>query len=377
MTIRSQENLLFLQDLERRILHGLACEWKAALYVLAPEHRERMRLPSISLTDGTSRLGYWSGEKQEICISRHLVENHSWGDVRDTLLHEMAHQYAEQVLGQGDHSRPHGSTFKEACRLLRANPKASSSLNAGDNPADDGAITPEVKMIRRIRKLMALAESRNPNEAEAAMAKAHDLITRYNIASLIGTESRDFISTFIGKPTLRHPRQDYHLANLLRDFYFVEGVWVSAYVLEKGKMGRVLEISGTAHNVDIAGYIHDFVKTFIHTQWVQYNEKMGLSHHRKTDFAIGIIEGFRGKLESRQERNTDLKDRLALVKTKDPQLMTYVAFRYPHTTSFKRGASSQDERVIIDGMRVGKKMIISKAISEKGKGGKRLIGYKQ
>lgn len=374
MTTLNRKKSLLLQDLERRILHGLACEWKAALYALGPEHWDEMRLPLIRLTDGKSRLGYWSGGKQEICISRHLVENHSWGDVRDVLLHEMAHQYAEQVLGQGENSRPHGSLFRKACHLLRADPKASGSLNSGRNRSNEGAETPEVKIIRRIRKLMALAESRNPNEAEAAMAKAHDLITKYNIDTLSRTESRDFISTFIGKPALRHPRQDYYLATLLRDFYFVEGIWVSAYVLDKGKMGRVLEISGSAHNVDIAGYIHDFVENYIQTQWVPYSKKRGLNYHRKTDFAIGILEGFAAKLTSQQEQRANHRGPLAIVKMRDPQLKAYMAYRYPHTASFKRAASGQDERVITDGMLIGKKMIISKAITEERKDGKRLIG---
>jgi hypothetical protein len=37
------------------------------------------------------------------------------------------------------------------------------------------------RVVVRIHKLMALAESSNPNEARAAMLKAHELITRHNV----------------------------------------------------------------------------------------------------------------------------------------------------------------------------------------------------
>jgi hypothetical protein len=47
------------QELERRILHGLACEWKEALWVLDSPHEELMRKPMFSLGDMKSKLGEW------------------------------------------------------------------------------------------------------------------------------------------------------------------------------------------------------------------------------------------------------------------------------------------------------------------------------
>ena len=111
----------------------------------------------------------------------------------------------------------------------------------------------------RIKKLMALAQSQNQHEAEAAMAKAHQLIGKYNVDLLTHEENRDFVSVFVGKPALRHFREEYALARLLTDFYFVFGIWMPAYVVDKGKMGSVLEISGTVQNTKIAHYVYDFV----------------------------------------------------------------------------------------------------------------------
>jgi hypothetical protein len=91
------------------------------------------------------------------------------------------------------------------------------------------------------------------------MTKAHELIARHNIELNRHEDRRQFISIFIGSPALRHPREDYHLANLLQDYYFISGIWVSAYVIKKAKMGRVLEISGTMQNLKIAEYVHDFI----------------------------------------------------------------------------------------------------------------------
>ena len=354
------------EDLERRILHGLLCEWEAALWVVDQEHRDLMLKPLIGLSDMKSRLGYWSGERQEIRLSRSLVLEHPWDAVREVLHHEMAHQFAEQVLGSSGSESPHGPGFQEACRLLRANPRASGTYKPLDAKLRDEVRDPKDRMLRRIRKLMALAGSRNRYEAEAAMAKAHELIAKHNVDLLSHDRKRHFVSVFAGKPALRHPREIYHLAHLLRDYYFIEGIWVPAYVLEKSKMGRVLEITGTARNVKIASYVHGFVTNFISSQWGQYNRERKLNRYRRTDFAVGIIEGFRSKLESQKTHAEKPGHKLAVARIEDPLLRKHVAYKYPYTATFSRKASHQDRGVISDGIQIGAELIVSEAITRKG-----------
>ena len=98
------------EDLERRILHGIACEWEEALWILDSPYKDLMRKPLFSLRDMQDKWGYWSGEKREISLARNLVLNHPWDAVREVLLHEMAHQFAEEVLGANNES-PHGPKF--------------------------------------------------------------------------------------------------------------------------------------------------------------------------------------------------------------------------------------------------------------------------
>lgn len=360
------------EAIERRILHGLSCEWETALWVLDDRERRRMRPPLFSLRDYRKTWGAWSGERREISLSRDLVLHHSWDAVVEVLLHEMAHQFAEEVLGTREEAA-HGPAFQRACFLLRANPKASGKyLPLDDRVARDGQ-GGEDRTVRRARKLLALAESPNRNEAEAAMAKAHELICRHNLQLLERKDRRDFTSIFVGRPALRHGREDYALANLLQDFYFVQGIWVPAYVLEKGKMGRVLEISGTGQNVKLASYVHDFVRGFIDSQWGLYNEGKGLGRRRKTDYGAGIIEGFRSKLASqgKERRKTGL--RRALARLQDPLLKEYLAYRYPRTVSEKRYTTGKDEKVTSDGREAGRKLVIHRGITERGGDGKKLI----
>ena len=311
-------------------------------------------------------MGHWSRAKHEICLDRNFVLNHSWDSVRDVLLHEMAHQFADQVF-KAHNEPPHGPAFRQACRLLRANPKASGHYPPLWEQISNHSLSPKDTILLRIKKLMALAQSKNQHEAEAAMAKAHELIAKYNIDLFEHNEKRHFISVFVGKPALRHPREVYHLARLIIDFYFVEGIWVPAFVLEKNKMGRVLEITGTLQNIKIASYIHDFVVNYINSQWHAYNHTKGLNRYRRTDFAVGIIEGFRSKLDLQQNTKKTKPNELALIKREDPLLQQYIAYKYPRTASFSRQGSSEDQTIVNDGMIIGKQLVISKGITAKRK----------
>ncbi|MGD9280491.1 MAG: DUF2786 domain-containing protein [Desulfobacterales bacterium] len=360
------------QDMEYRILHGIACEWDAAWLGLDAATQPLIRRPTFAIKDLKNQWGNWSPQKREISLSRQLVLNYPWDSIRDVLLHEMAHQIAYQLWGAFG-QMPHGTAFKRACQLLHIDSTASANYAPlQDRLLRDTSNVHDRRMLR-VKKLLALAESKNRFEAEAAMTKAHELIARHNIGLIRHKGKRQFLSIFLGSPALRHPREDYHLANLLQDYYFVAGIWVPAYVIEKQKMGRVLEISGTVQNLKIAEYVHDFIVQFIDAQWLKYNHNKKLNRFRKTDFAAGIIEGFRSKLESNVVKRKITKDIFALVRKADPQLENYFTFRYPHTTSVKKTASRQDVRVLNDGKKIGKKLVIAKGISQRKDGKPHLI----
>lgn len=353
------------EQLERRILRGLACEWKEALWVLDATHAAAMRMPHLSLGNMKKKLGYWSPEKREICLGRNFVLNHPWDAVREVLLHEMAHQFAHEVLG-AEGQPPHGPAFQRACHLLRANPEASGTYKPLGHRISRESSGSQDRIMLKVKKLMALAQSSNQHEAELAMAKAHELIARHNVDLLSRERERDFVSFFLGQPALRHFREDYHLSNLLQNFYFVYAIWVPAYVLAKEKMGRVLEISGTVQNTKIASYVYDFVKRFIDSQWSQYNEDRRLNRYRKTDFAVGILEGFRAKLETQKGSGNKPAASRALVRGNDPVLLEYAAHRYPYTRSVGKRVAAQDTHILKDGIEVGKGLVISRGITHRG-----------
>ena len=165
---------------------------------------------------------------------------------------------------------------------------------------------------------------------------------------------------------LRRFREEHRLASLLGEFYYVYVLWVSTYVMEKGKMGRVLEISGTEKNVQIASYVYDFVNRFIESRWLEYNQNRGLNRYRRTDFALGVLEGFENKLNSQSEQRASATD-YGIIKVEDPLLEKYAAYRYPRIFTNRGKPLRQDAKVRNAGEKVGQKLVISKGIHQKGR----------
>ena len=349
-------------ELERRILHGLACEYDEALGMLDDGLRARMVRPLFALRDLKGRWGQWVADNREICLSRNLVLKYSWGAVREVLRHEMAHQLAA-LIDRHD-GRPHGEAFREACRRLRADPAATANYRMpGSSPAA-AASSPEDRLRIRVQKLFALADSPNPHEAASAMRKARELLARHGGGEPQRPWDERHVSILLGTAGLRHYRDDYLLAHLLMDLYAVEGVWVPAYVLDKGRMGRALEISGRPSQVQVADYAHDFVRRFITRSWHQNTALRPCGQRARRDFAAGVIEGFRAKMSSAPANpGTDPSAAAALVPRNDPALTRYLHHRYPHLRRFRRQVPNHDPDAYAAGYDRGRRLVIREGIA--------------
>jgi hypothetical protein len=354
------------------MLHGLNCEWRSALGFLEAPVRLALREPLLRLGEGKCEWGRWSRDKREIVLSRHLLRHHPWDAVREVLLHEMAHQLADEVLG-ADGETPHGPSFQQACRMLGANPRASGSYAPLDERIFTGVTGNGHPLLARVQKLLALARGGEAHEAAAARAKAQQLVAKHQLEQFATEGERELATMFLGRPALRHGSERYALAHLMQDFYGVRAIWVPAYVVERGRMGRVLEVSGTLEHLRVADYVHGVVERTIDSHWQAFRRAHPKHRRRRSDFAVGVIEGFRGRLAG-GPRHGGENGCSALVPAEDPRLEEYFARRYPRTVSIRRGGGGRDERVREAGRRFGQELAIPRGISDVHNSGKRLPG---
>jgi len=146
--------------LEAALLRQLLATWRT---LNDSYWKGRLQPPTLALADGAHKLGQWLAAERRIELSRAFVVDGAWGAVVEVLKHEMAHQFVTEALGDPDPT-PHGPAFRAVCERHGIDASAAGVPAAAPTPEAD-------RVLSRVAKLLALAESPNVHEAESAMAR--------------------------------------------------------------------------------------------------------------------------------------------------------------------------------------------------------------
>jgi hypothetical protein len=357
-------------DLEAALLRELQREWVHLNWSL---FRNSMTAPAFALLDGAPRgtsdgagggtgaLGRWERGLRCLSLSRAFVLDGPWGQVVEVLKHEMAHQYAHEVLGAID-ERAHGPAFRSVCDRLGIDGSAAGVPPEGDATGN--------KVLRRIEKLLALAGSANVHEAELAMSQAHKLMLEHNVEAASAGARRGYRFDTVGEITQRLQLHEKRLASLLASHFFVLVLIVPAYRPRDGRRGRIVEISGTPENVEMARYVHAFLLRTADDLWAQHKKARGLSSDRdRLSFFAGVVRGFDEKLGTERTRNAER----GLVWRGDADLQTWFDRRHPRTTrGTARGRAHSGAHE--DGRAAGRQIVVHRPIGSDAAARGRLLG---
>lgn len=311
----------------------------------------QMTPPVLALEDTTRTLGRWDPSTRTIAISTSLVLEHPWGAVLEVLKHEMAHQYCHEVLGVTDEG-PHGPTFRSVCERLGIDGRAAGAPGSSTDPSRD-------RVLRRVQRLMALADSPEPHEAHAAMTAAQRLMLKYNIEAHETHESPNYAVRWLGRPTKRIPAWRRILSGILTGHFFVEGVWVWSYDTGRDTEGRVLEVTGTTANLDIAEWVHEFLEETAERMWRAHKEATGIQPNRdRRQYLCGLMVGLFEKLQEERQAHEET----GLIWSGDPRLSVWTRRRHQRLRRTSP-ARARTEGVWRHGRREGRNIVIKKTLS--------------
>ncbi len=335
-------------SLERALLHELVSEWQR---INAAHFRSALALPSIVLSTSTSHLGRWLGDVRVLELSRRMVLAQPWAVVIEVMRHEMAHQYVHEILGETSET-PHGPAFRSVCERLGVDPAAAGLPDA--SPYDDAT----ARAVERIARLLALAESPNVHEAEAATLAAQRLMLKYNIEARTRPGASYGFRT-LGAPTGRIEESQRILAGILAQHLFVDVLWLPVYRPLEGKRGSVLEICGSRANLEIADYVHGFLTHSCDRLWVEHKRERKLrSNRERRTFQSGVMSGFSGKLAREAKKN----HASGLVWVKDGDLHHYFRKRHPHIRNVRYGGSPRSD-AWHHGREAGEKLVLRRGVA--------------
>ena len=329
---------------ERALLQALLREWHR---INVTRLDGALMPPTLELSDTVRRIGGWQRDTRTLSVSRALCIEQPWPVVREVLLHEVVHQYVHEVLEVHDET-PHGPAFRDVCHRVGADPRAAGL------PVTDEA---EPTVMRRVRKLLALADSTNVHEAEAAARAAHKLMRRHNIDH--AGEEAAFGIRALGRAQLRHMTHERLLSGLLGAHFFVRPVWVRAYLPERQRWGKVIEISGRPENLDLAEHVWHFVIDAAERLWEAHRAATDAKGRARGRYLAGVVTGFWEQLEAEARACEET----GLVWVGDGALEDFVERRFANLQKGRR-TSIRTDRHWASGRAAGQSLRLRRPVGE-------------
>jgi len=224
-------------------------------------------------------------------------------------------------------------------------------------------------VARRIARLLALAESPNVHEAASAMNEARRLMLLHNIDPAPGDEPGGYQFRHVGAIKARNDVAEKVLAGILSRHFFVSVIWVPAYLPLEGRRGRVLELCGTAANLDVAVFVHGFLTGTADRLWREHKRITGTrSDRERRRYLAGVMMGFEEKLDAGARESR----RQGLVVHADAQREAYLRRRYPRRSS-RASASIERTQAYEQGRAAGRRIELARPLRDDAAGGRRRL----
>ncbi len=328
-------------------------------------HGVRLSTPSFVITESKTHFGEWNETLRRISISEHLIKNHSWDTVVQVLRHEMAHQMVSELLFSQE---GHGPNFKIACGRLGVASRFQGSqgdLKEGfEKDASDEKLPSRYDEIAsKIDKLLSLAKSDNENEALSAMQKARELQQKYNISQQENLKDEDFSYKILELKKKRVTLQQSIIGSILQNHYMVNVVYSSLYDASVGEVYKTIELLGTKENLISAEYIFYFLSQKIEQLWETHRREHGSEHRYKRSYQVGLLHGFRKKLENLERQSENFTKGLMVVH--DKLVKEFTRTRFPRLQSVSHSRSGLWSGSYSKGCSDGASIVINKGVESR------------
>jgi predicted SprT family Zn-dependent metalloprotease len=317
----------------------------------------------IVIFNNKSMLGYFESGFYEMGFHECLMHT-SREQLYNVIRHELAHYMTFISYGEG--VQPHGIEFKVFCQLLGWGEEVYraticlESENSASNLEDNS-------VLRKIQKLMALAESSNENEAEQAMIKSQQLLLKHNIdAKYIEKEEEE---KTVLKRIMKQKKENAKMRSIAK---ILETFFVSTVYCRAGDF-IYLEILGSAINVEIAEYVALVLDSELERLWKQVQKQENLKGMiAKNSFFLGLAKGYCNKIQAlKREYNSDTSHALMVLEKK---LMDAKAMVYQRLT-FSRSSAGHCQKSSALGEHMGRQLNINPGLNGSKSKSTKLIAY--
>ncbi len=286
----------------------------------------------------------------------------------------MAHQYVFETNPEEHDRKPHGELFQIACRKIGVPSQFTHAKigfqNAPLNWQEDPTGSSEERLLDKVKKLLALAQSTNEHEAALAMKKVQQIYAQYNLDRTPSPDRSEYVHLIIAEGKKRKNAWEQRVMSILIEHFFVEIIILQQFNPQSGEKNQAFEIIGSRENVLMAEYVYYFLVKQLE---LLCDKAQIRNRTQKSSFRLGILEGFAKKLTENSTSTSateinPIKKALVIFKS-DPELPRYLKEIYPRLSFRKNSSRMVDLESFQAGQKQGQKLTLNKPIESCQKSG--------
>lgn len=358
MYVYSSAIIAFTKKLHKRALAILAEEVGLNVNHKRFQYDQIIYPLSIHVFEGSNKLGYFDRRYYYIGIHRSLITCPDQDFIDNLLRHELAHYLCLIKFPEGIQS--HGIEFRDLCRSYGWGPEVYAATESLDKIQNENqGFKEREKIVSRVQKLLKLAENpSNPHEAQAASAKANQLLLKYHLDDLsLGEQEEEVYRQRVLHFKRRSGKTD-AILHILNQFY-VQAIYNS------GPGGSSVEVIGDRASVELADYMAKYLHTELEDLYKKAKKEdpdnlKGLG--AKNAFFSGLAEGYLLKIKKAQKQEvTSSKALVAIEKKLERQSQLVYQGRIGTVRSTRQGHYFAEQR----GKESGSKLQLRKGVNQK------------
>ena len=173
----------------------------------------------------------------------------------------------------------------------------------------------DIKIVEKIKKLLALSESSNEHESDIAMLKAQELLVKYKLSLKEVKEFKIYDSAIkeqVSSVSFTKAKWKANLASLIADNF-------SCYHYLKTRYHHTITFFGREEDVTVCNivleYAVDCIKSSVRQLRYQYIRDGYSTKGLENDYAMGFIDGLGQRFEEQKRANQEWG--LVLIKDKE------------------------------------------------------------
>lgn len=224
-------------------------------------------------------------------------------------------------------------------------------------------------IIRKIQKLLALAESDNKHEAEAAATKASELLLKYNLDMQTAQQNLDYTKEIV-----------FEGARVTKETKWIEGILIDYFHIKilRHYDRRIRETTvyfvGDKANVEVAKYVFEFLSRAYRSLWLEFKKQNNVATKYGATFYYGLTLGIVTKLKSQRAA---VEQERGLVLVKDPALQVFFNKQFGPTMESNISLNAFKNDAVKDAaFKKGQELNIARGLNQKSGPGNLKLGYK-